>query len=341
MSFFKSLSRSETDILCEKVLEPLRDTIDALDKLEITECHDDLFRPTMPPEFPKSKSDCISDCCPGENSPSIKSEVREYWDKRPCNIKHSDKEVGSIEYFDEVEAKKYFVEPHIPLFAEFKKYAGKKVLEIGCGIGTDSINFARAGADLTVVEFSEKSLDICKQRFKIYGLDATFHLGDAENLDKILPEGAKYDLVYSFGVLHHVPDYKRAYRQLTNYLHADSEVKLMLYSKISFKSFWCMMETGEKRMSRMENLIRYNAEAKYGCPIAYTFAMSEIEKDLNEVGLTVEQIWKDHIFSWDIKEYRNGNFVKDEYWSGVDEKTFNQFQNELGWHTMVIASLSK
>src|SRR5690348_1486316 len=70
-------------------------------------------------------------------------EVREYWNRRPCNIRHSPKPVGSKEYFDEVEARKYFVEPHIPGFAQFARWSGKRVLEIGCGIGTDTINFAR------------------------------------------------------------------------------------------------------------------------------------------------------------------------------------------------------
>jgi ubiquinone/menaquinone biosynthesis C-methylase UbiE len=63
----------------------------------------------------------------------------------------------------------------------------KKVLEIGCGIGTDSINFVRNGAKLTIVEFSEKSLEICKERFKVFGLDANFYCGDVEKLSEFLP----------------------------------------------------------------------------------------------------------------------------------------------------------
>ena len=64
------------------------------------------------------------------------AKVNEYWNARPCNIRHSPKPVGTKEYFDEVEARKYFVEHHIPGFADFERWRGKKVLEIGCGIGT-------------------------------------------------------------------------------------------------------------------------------------------------------------------------------------------------------------
>ncbi len=63
--------------------------------------------------------------------------IREFWNRRPCNIRHSKLEVGTREYFNEVERKK-FVESHIPSFAQFPRWKGKKVLAIGCGIGTDT-----------------------------------------------------------------------------------------------------------------------------------------------------------------------------------------------------------
>lgn len=59
------------------------------------------------------------------------------------------------------------------------------MLEVGCGLGTESVNFARAGADLTVVELSARSLELARQRFDVYGLHATFIHGDAEELDEV------------------------------------------------------------------------------------------------------------------------------------------------------------
>src|SRR5271166_6947182 len=132
--------------------------------------------------------------------------VQQYWDRRPCNIRHSPRPVGSREYFDEVEERKYLVEPHIPVFADFGRWRGKRVLEIGCGIGTDTINFARAGAQVTAVDLSETSIEVARQRAEVFGLEdfVTFVNANAETLDGV-PLEPGYDLIYSFGVIHHTP----------------------------------------------------------------------------------------------------------------------------------------
>src|SRR2546423_3371116 len=137
--------------------------------------------------------------------------VKAYWDRRPCNIRHSNRPIGTKEYFDEVEARKYHVEAHIPGFAQFERWAGKRVLEVGCGIGTDTINFARAGATVTAVDLSTESLTVARQRADVFGLQdrITFFSANAEQLSEVI-QVQPYDLVYSFGVIHHTPSPSRA-----------------------------------------------------------------------------------------------------------------------------------
>jgi len=96
--------------------------------------------------------------------------VSKFWNKHPCNIKHSKSIFGTKKYFNEIEKRKYFVEPHIPQFTQFAKWKNKEVLEIGCGIGTDTINFARAGAFVTAVDVSKSSISIAKKRSQIFVL---------------------------------------------------------------------------------------------------------------------------------------------------------------------------
>src|SRR5713226_6788924 len=131
-------------------------------------------------------------------SASAIDQVRAYCNRRPCNIRHSTKPVGTTEYFDEVEARKYFVEHHIPRFAQFERWRGKRVLEIGCGIGTDTINFTRHGAHVTAVDLSGRSLEIARRRADVYGLRERiqFYQGSAEELTTFLPV-QPFDLIYS------------------------------------------------------------------------------------------------------------------------------------------------
>lgn len=117
-------------------------------------------------------------------------------------------------------------------FADFPKWRGKKVLEIGCGLGTESINFVRNGAELTIVELSGKSLELTKQRFKVFGLSANFIQGNAEELDSLLPPNQKFDLIWSFGVIHHTPHPEKIIAQMRKVIQPETgEIRLMLYSR--------------------------------------------------------------------------------------------------------------
>lgn len=251
--------------------------------------------------------------------------IKSYWDNRPCNIKHSNKIVGTKEYFDEVEKRKYFVEPHIPKFAEFEKWKGKKVLEIGCGIGTDSINFARNGALLTVCELSENSLNICKKRFEVYNLNANFFLCNAEELSKHIPI-EKYDLIYSFGVIHHTPNPEKVIQEIKHFMDSDSELRIMLYAKNSWKAY--MIEAGLDQ-----------PEAQAGCPIAYMYTHEEIKTLLRDFDIiSLEQ---DHIFPYVIEKYINYEYEIQPWFKAMPEIMFKTLEKKLGWHTLIKAKLKQ
>jgi ubiquinone/menaquinone biosynthesis C-methylase UbiE len=263
--------------------------------------------------------------------------VREFWNARPCNIRHSKKDVGSREYFDEVEKRKYFVEPHIPQFAEFPKWKGKKVLEIGCGIGTDTINFARAGAKVTVIELSDKSMSVAKQRAEVFGLadQIEFHQGNAEQLPQVV-QPQRFDLVYSFGVIHHSPHPETIVRHIREkYLAEDGELRLMVYSKVSYKLFWIMKEEGVWDMGRLDELIARNSEAQSGCPVTWSYTFEEARRLLE--GFDIQEMYKSHIFTWDIEAYKRYEYKKDAAWAGVSDEQLAELEKELGWHLMIRA----
>ena len=261
-------------------------------------------------------------------------EVRSYWDRRPCNIRHSKQSVGTKQYFDEVERRKYLVEPHIPGFAQFERWKGKKVLEIGCGIGTDSINFARAGADLAIVELSAESLRLCRQRFRFYGLHARFHCGNAEELDALLPKET-YDLVYSFGVIHHTPNPGRVLEQIKGYCGPHTELRLMLYSKWAWKVFWVIMGYGKGQFWKADELVREYSEAQTGCPVTYFYSFGDIRRLL--AGFDVVEMRKDHIFPYVIEKYLTYEYQWVWYFRWMPRALFRTLERQLGWHTLVVA----
>ena len=251
------------------------------------------------------------------------NEVENYWDSRPCNIKHSNAEVGTIEYFNEVERRKYFVEPHIKDFAKFDNWSGKQVLEVGCGIGTDAVNFARGGAVYTGIELSNESLSLAKKRFELFELTGTFLKGNAEELGNFL-EDIKYDLIYSFGVLHHTPNLSLALKQIRNYCHEKSKVKIMVYASNSYKQ-------------KMIEASLDQPEAQYGCPIANTYGKVEIIEILKESGFKTTSIGQSHIFPYQVEPYKNYKYLKQPWFETMPVEVFEVLEKNFGWHLLIDA----
>jgi ubiquinone/menaquinone biosynthesis C-methylase UbiE len=271
------------------------------------------------------------------NTTSIE-QVRTYWDSRPCNIRHSARQVGTREYFDEVEARKYFVEPHIPRFAEFERWRGKQVLEIGCGIGTDTINFARHGAHVTSVDLSEASLKIAKQRAEVYGLTSSIQFchGDMESLCAVVGQQA-FDLVYSFGAIHHTPHPKRALEQIRKIVHSGSTLKIMIYHKYSWKVVGIALTQGYGKFWSLQELVARHSEAQTGCPVTYTYGPDDARKLLESCQFKVTHMFVDHIFPYYVPAYVRYQYRKEWYFKHMPGAVFRWLERHFGWHLCVTA----
>jgi SAM-dependent methyltransferase len=245
-------------------------------------------------------------------------DVYQFWNERPCNIRHSSKEIGTKEYFEEVTKRKYFVEPHILPFADFQKYNDKLVLEVGCGIGTAAQSFIEHGAIYTGIDLSDKSVEIANQRLEVFQLNGTLFQGDIENITNI--NNVEFDLIYSFGVLHHTPDIKKSIANIYNMLKVGGEFKMMLYAKNSWKYF-----------EIIEGLDQY--EAQSGVPIANVYTREEVYELLKDFkNIKIEQT---HIFPYKIEQYKNHVYEKKDYFEAMPKELFHCLEKNLGWHLCI------
>lgn len=260
------------------------------------------------------------------------NDIQKFWDSQPCNINHSSKQIGTLEYFEEVDKRRYFVEPHIIDFAQFDKWKNKKVLEIGCGIGTDAIRFARAGAKVTCIDLSKESLNICKKRFSTYGLKGSFYHGDAEKISDIIPD-TKYDLIYGFGSIHHSQNPNMILTQLKKYCHNETQLKFMLYAFWSWKTAWAVCQYGNFKFWNAKKIIEKYSEAQEGCPRTVTYTKNEIRDLFSDFDIT--SIEKTHIFAYDIEQYKKYVYQKSLTFKYMPKFVFDKMQSLLGWHMLV------
>lgn len=164
------------------------------------------------------------------NDEKLKQQVREYWNANPCGTQFTHLERGSKEFYDEVERFRYETQPFMEKVMEFKNFRGKNLLEIGCGLGTDLLQFARGGATVTGVDLTPASIELVKRRFNLYGMKVNAKVADAENLPF---SDNTFDVVYSFGVLHHTPNTQKAIDEVYRVLKPGGRIIIMLYHRAS------------------------------------------------------------------------------------------------------------
>lgn len=255
-------------------------------------------------------------------SQNLEERIKRYWNTQPCNIKHGKSDIGTAEFFREVSDRRYKVESHIPEFAGFHLWAGKRVLEIGCGIGSDAEEFAKHGADYVGIDLSDQSIALCRQRFEVLGLEGEFHNIDVTDAEALKTLG-EFDLVYSYGVIHHFPGIDKIIDNVRQVVKTGGEFRYMVYAKNSWK--YAMIQKGLDQF-----------EAQAGCPYAQAFSKEEIH-ELMHTGWSIERLRQDHCFMYNVEEYKKGNYMLEPWFEAMTDAHRQAVREYLGWHLLVKA----
>ena len=160
---------------------------------------------------------------------ATKQQVHDFWNDAACGENLYLKSIDRADYEAQAEMR-YRLEPFILAFADFASAKGKKVLEIGVGLGADHQGFAEAGADLYGIDLTNRAVEHTRRRLALFDLSSSLSVGDAENLD--FPSES-FDLVYSWGVVHHSPDTPRAITEVYRVLKPGGVAKIMIYHRYS------------------------------------------------------------------------------------------------------------
>ena len=160
-------------------------------------------------------------------------EVRSFWEREPCGTGVSitkNIEPESREWFEQIEAHRYNVEPYIHSIAQFTRFHGKKLQEVGVGAGTDHLQWARAGAECHGVDLTEAAIETTRKHLALYGLTSNLQRVDAERLPF---EDNSFDVVYSWGVIHHEEHPEKIIAKILRVLKPGSTFIGMVYGLYS------------------------------------------------------------------------------------------------------------
>lgn len=159
--------------------------------------------------------------------------VQAYWEAGSCG-EELYLSGAELEDYERQASERYRLEPCILGFADFERYSGQRVLEIGVGMGADHRRFAEAGADLAGIDLTDRAVQHVRRQFELTGLTSDLRTGSVETLDFA---DDSFDLVYAWGVIHHTPDTPAAVREIFRVLRPGGDAKVMIYHKHSMVGY--------------------------------------------------------------------------------------------------------
>ncbi|MBM3565041.1 MAG: class I SAM-dependent methyltransferase [Alphaproteobacteria bacterium] len=213
---------------------------------------------------------------------SLKSRVKSHWENEVCGTRNLADDI------DRYEKNRAEFEPFIAEFADYGAYAGKRVLEIGVGGGADYTKFLAAGAEITGIDLTEAAIAFVRSRLDRAGQAGDLRTADAENLP--FADGT-FDLVYSYGVLHHSPDTERALAEAFRVLKPGGTLKVMVYSDFSMAGLmlWAMHGLLKGRPFRGQREIMFE---KLESPGTKCYGNEEFRSILEGIGFRVTKLYK-------------------------------------------------
>ena len=185
----------------------------------------------------------VVESAPAENLAA----VRDFWDEASCGgellLKSRDRQGYQAQ-----SAERYRLEPYIEGFAGFEGCRGLEVLEIGVGLGADHQRFAEAGANLTGIDLTKRAIDHTRQRLELFGYSSRLLVGNAEALPFA---DSSFDVVYSWGVIHHSPDTEAAAKEILRVLRPGGRFAVMIYYRYSLVGLMLWLRYGPKSLDRV------------------------------------------------------------------------------------------
>jgi SAM-dependent methyltransferase len=160
------------------------------------------------------------------------AEIERYWNERIHDLEMTNHPVGSREFFEDLEAYRFDKLHYLPQVVDFNSFAGRELLEVGCGIGTDLVRFARGGAIVTGVDLAKTAIELAHKNFAWNGVTAKeLRVANAEALPYA---PASFDVVYGHGVLQYTANAPQLVAECYRVLRPGGLAIFMVYNRVSW-----------------------------------------------------------------------------------------------------------